>query len=156
MKTETKTKCLKNPTCDIYAIFLYGRGFKDIKYHILSSQLVRFSLVNQNRADQDRTGQKRLQSRGPNFRTCVLAWTALQAAWTLGCPCVLPSCSNPSSPEFAPLSCKFLDPWCSPIFMLCTIIYSTIILPGKFYLAPQKRTTEAINQLSAKDSEESL
>ena len=86
-KTETKTKCLKNPTCDIYAIFLYGRGFKDIKYHILSSQLVRFSLVNQNRADQDRTGQKRLQSRGPNFRTCVLAWTALQAAWTLGCPC---------------------------------------------------------------------
>ena len=77
-KTETKTKCLKNPTCDIYAIFLYGRGFKDIKYHILSSQLVRFSLVNQNRADQDRTGQKRLQSRGPNFRTCVLVVLLVQ------------------------------------------------------------------------------
>ena len=52
-KTETKTKCLKNPTCDIYAIFLYGRGFKDIKYHILTSQPVKFLLVNQTSPDQD-------------------------------------------------------------------------------------------------------
>ena len=48
---KTKTKCLKDPT---YAIFSESRGFKDIKYHILSSQPVNFSLVNQTRPDQDR------------------------------------------------------------------------------------------------------
>ena len=41
-KTKTKKECLKDPT---YAIFSESRGFKDIKYHILTSQPVNFSLI---------------------------------------------------------------------------------------------------------------
>ena len=54
-KTKTKTKCIEDPT---YAIFLKSREFKDIKY------------------DQTRTEKRRIQSRGPNSRTCVLVSVA--------------------------------------------------------------------------------
>ena len=52
-KDKTKTKCLKDPK---FEIFLKWRGFKDIKYNV----------------------QTRLQSRGPNSRTCVLLVLVLQ------------------------------------------------------------------------------
>ena len=73
-KTKTKTECLKGPA---YAIFLESRGLKDIKFYILTSQLVNFSLVNQTSPDQTRPDQTnedqgRPQSRGPNDRTGVL------------------------------------------------------------------------------------
>ena len=55
-KTMTKTKCSKDPS---HAIFLKSREFKDIKY------------------DQTRTEKRRIQSRGPNSRTCVLVFTVV-------------------------------------------------------------------------------
>ena len=39
VKKNTKTEYLEDPT---YAIFLESRGFKDFKYHSLSSQPVNF------------------------------------------------------------------------------------------------------------------
>ena len=62
--TKTKTDCLKDPT---YAIFSENSGFKDIKYHILSIQLVNFLFVNRT---------------GPISRTCVLV-VVLVFGWIL-------------------------------------------------------------------------
>ena len=56
-KTQTKTKSKEDPT---YAIFSKSREFRDIKY-------------DQTRPGQTRPEKRRIQSRGPNSRTCVLA-----------------------------------------------------------------------------------
>ena len=51
----------------IHAIFSESRGLNDIKYHILTSQLVNFSLIiDQTRPDQTRPDQTRPDQTRPD------------------------------------------------------------------------------------------
>ena len=81
--TKTKTKCIEDPT---YAIFLKSRELKDTDAEITKTKCIEdptwaifsksreFKGFKYDQTGPDRTGpdRRRIQSRGPNSRTCVL------------------------------------------------------------------------------------
>ena len=85
-KTKTKTKCMEDPT---YAIFLKSRGFKDTDAEITKTKTKfiedqTFAVFLKSRGFKDiKYDHTRLQSRGPNSRTCVPVAVHLLLTFTL-------------------------------------------------------------------------